>query len=132
LSSTDANAVKSNKQRRAEIQARRKVRAKEEAARQASKRRGLTELDVTQLAPVDASKLVPYNSYVDPEFVSRGFYLDQAFICQGCGAEQVWTARQQKWWYEIAKGSVWSIARLCRPCRRRERESRAAAQRRPT
>jgi len=45
------------------------------------------------------------------------------------GREEVWTARQQKWWYEVAKGFVYSDAKLCRACRRRERDRRAEARR---
>jgi len=39
----------------------------------------------------------------------------------------VWTATQQKWWYESAKGDVWTVAVLCRPCRIRERDRKTAA-----
>ena len=66
-------------------------------------------------------------SYDMPEFVRRGYYLDQPFQCQDCGVQEVWTARQQKWWYETAKGDIWTVASRCRPCRRRERERKAAA-----
>ena len=51
----------------------------------------------------------------------RGHYVDEPFVCQGCGTSQIWTAAQQKWWYEVAKGSVFSTARLCRSCRQQER-----------
>src|SRR5688572_6639444 len=68
---------------------------------------------------VDQSALAPYNSYGFPGFVERGYYVDKPFTCQSCGAEEVWTAKQQKWWYEMAKGSVYSAARLCLACRRR-------------
>ena len=44
------------------------------------------------------------------------------FECKSCGKGQVWTASQQKWWYETAKGAVWTPARRCRPCRARERK----------
>ena len=53
-----------------------------------------------------------------PDFVYRGHYLDKPFTCAGCGKEEIWTATQQKWWYEVAKGFVYSIAKLCRNCRR--------------
>jgi hypothetical protein len=78
---------------------------------------------------VDEEQLAPYNSYGAPDFVRRGYYLDRPFRCVGCGSEQVWTAEQQKWWYEAAKGYVYSSAKLCRPCRRREQERRARARR---
>jgi hypothetical protein len=78
---------------------------------------------------VNIAALAPYNSYGDPEFVTRGYYQDVPFTCSGCGATQVWTAGQQKWWYEVAKGDINSTARLCRPCRRREQARRAEARR---
>jgi hypothetical protein len=62
-----------------------------------------------------------------PEFVTRGYYVDQPFRCKSCGTAQVWTGTQQKWWYESAKGDVWTVAVLCRPCRRRERERKEGA-----
>jgi len=78
---------------------------------------------------VNVSALAPTNSYGSPRFVQRGYYEDQPFTCTGCGAEQVWTAWQQKWWYEVAKGFIYSTARYCRVCRRREQERRVEARR---
>ena len=73
--------------------------------------------------------LAPDGSRGQPDFVTRGYYLDRPFQCRDCGEQEIWTATQQKWWYEIAKGGVWTDPRRCRPCRRRERE-RVAEQRR--
>ena len=78
-------------------------------------------------APVNEALLAPYNSYGAPEFVYRGFYRDLPFTCKDCGAEEVWRATQQKWWYEVAKGYVDSTATRCRACRRKERERKNAA-----
>ena len=114
--------MKSGKQRRAELQAKRQARAaKAEAAKIAAK--------VHEGVAVNVENLAPCNSYGSPDFVVRGYYVDKDFTCQGCGREEVWTARQQKWWYEVAKGFVYSDAKLCRACRRRERERRAEARR---
>ena len=76
---------------------------------------------------VNPGNLRPTNSYGTPEFVRRGHYLDMPFSCKSCGCAQVWTETQQKWWYESAKGDVWTIAVLCKPCRRREQARKAAA-----
>lgn len=76
---------------------------------------------------VNSDNLRPSNSYGTPDFVVRGFYEDKPFSCTACGAAQVWRATQQKWWYESAKGDVWTTAVLCRPCRARERARKAAA-----
>ena len=72
-------------------------------------------------APVNVARLAADTSYGAPVFVSRGYYLDQPFTCSACGTGEVWTAYQQKWWYETAKGPVWTPDRSCGPCRRRER-----------
>jgi Probable zinc-ribbon domain len=68
--------------------------------------------------------LAPHRSYDQPDFVERGYYVDKPFVCQRCGISQVWTAAQQKWWYEVAKGPAFSTARRCRSCRQRERALR--------
>lgn len=78
---------------------------------------------------VNPELLRPTNSYGIPDFVEREFYVDRPFVCKDCGKSEVWAATQQKWWYETAKGDVWTVAVRCRPCRRRERERRAEARR---
>jgi hypothetical protein len=79
---------------------------------------------------VDPTALVPYNSYSQPDFVKRGYYVDKPFVCQDCGLSQTWTAAQQKWWYEVAKGVVFSTATHCRACRQRRRAPGGQAQHR--
>jgi hypothetical protein len=76
---------------------------------------------------VNPANLRPTNSFGTPDFVVRGFYVEMPFACKMCGKSQVWTATQQKWWYESAKGDVWTIAVLCRPCRAGERERKTSA-----
>jgi len=80
-------------------------------------------------ALVDHTRLAPNNSWSSPEFMQRGYYQDKAFSCCDCGEKQVWTATQQKWWYEIARGDVFTEASRCRKCRRVERERRHEARR---
>lgn len=121
--------MKSGKQRRAEIQADRQARAAAEAEENERKRQALIAAKRREGVAVDVEKLAPCNSYGVPDFVERGFYVDAAFQCEACGADEVWTAAQQKWWYESAQGFVYSKATLCRECRRRERERREEARR---
>jgi hypothetical protein len=125
--------MKSGKQRRAELDARKKARAERSAAARAA---GRAEADLAALqrerargVPVNREALAPHNSYGEPDFVRRGFYSDRPFECADCGKAEVWTAAQQKWWYELAKGDVFTTVRRCRACRRRERERRAEARR---
>jgi hypothetical protein len=112
--------MKSGKQRRAELQAKKRAKRARSAARP-------EQPPPRNPARVNPEALAPDNSYGAPAFVLRGHYLDTPFQCQQCGKQQVWTAHPQKWWYEVAKGGVWTTARLCRACRRRERARREAA-----
>lgn len=45
------------------------------------------------------------------------FYAVRPFTCRDCVAVEVWTAKQQKWWHETAKGNIDSKAVRCRSCR---------------
>lgn len=69
-----------------------------------------------RIIPADHSKQAPNNSYD-----GRSFYEDMQFVCVDCGKEDVWTAEQQQWWYEVAKGSIYSVAKRCRSCRQARR-----------
>jgi predicted nucleic-acid-binding Zn-ribbon protein len=115
--------MKSNKQRRAEIMARRALR----------KRMAAIKKDVVPWPPgnvlVDLPRLAPNNSYgyACHDFVARGYYLPIAFTCRDCGVPEVWSAESQKWWYEEMKGDIFTTAIRCRPCRARERERKQLA-----
>ncbi|BEP60185.1 hypothetical protein GmRootV213_07390 [Variovorax sp. V213] len=117
---------KSNKQRRAEIKARRIERA---AALEARLRvHDVRKLSVDGPLPglelADKSRLASCNTMFCEV---PDFYLDRPFTCRDCGAEEVWTAKQQKWWYEVAQGSIYSNAVRCRACRLARRALREAA-----
>ena len=81
------------------------------------------------LVRVNVDALAPNNSYGVPRFVERGYYEDVPFTCSSCDSKEIWRAAQQKWWYEVGKGHVYSGAKLCRTCRRREQARRAGARR---
>ena len=68
--------------------------------------------------PVDESKLNMGNTYSSPP----DYYYDIEFNCMDCGKAEVWTAEQQKWWYEEAGGYFFATAVRCRSCRSKERE----------
>jgi putative zinc ribbon protein len=99
--------------------AERRALAKQAAKEQALRLRGQVLVNVENLRPT--------GSYSTPDFVTRGFYADRPFTCKDCRKTEIWTATQQKWWYESAKGDVWTTAIRCRPCRRREQERKGAA-----
>lgn len=61
----------------------------------------------------DISEQTPHTSFGGVPL----YYEDLNFTCVDCGREEVWTAEQQKWWYETAKGYIFSKAIRCRACR---------------
>lgn len=66
----------------------------------------------------DKSQQVPNNSYSPPP----DYYVDIEFTCKDCGRKEIWTAENQKWYYEVAKGSLYATAVRCRDCRLRHRD----------
>lgn len=65
----------------------------------------------------DLHKQVAHNSY-SPKL----YYVDEPFACIDCGKKEIWTAERQKWYYEVAKGSIHGRPARCRDCRRERRE----------
>ncbi|MCP1915276.1 zinc-ribbon domain containing protein [Bradyrhizobium sp. USDA 4508] len=127
-------AVKRSKQTNGEIEARR--RKAEEwlrmQTRRAAERQRLRDYKIALArdeVAVDTTRLAPSNSYSTPDFVLRGTYRPEPFVCKDCGVAEVWTPLQQKWWYETAKGDVFTKAVRCRACRTRERARKSAARR---
>jgi Probable zinc-ribbon domain len=118
--------MKSGKQRRAELKTKRKQREEKQQSLTTGPQPTPRLLGT---APVNENLLAPYKSYGAPDYVMRGYYQDFPFRCQGCGKEETWTAAQQKWWYEVSKGYVFSSAKLCRACRKKEQARRAEAKR---
>jgi len=63
--------------------------------------------------PADFSQHAPHNSYGGVPL----YYKDKEFVCVDCGKTEVFTAEQQKWWYETDKGYIFSTAIRCQACR---------------
>ncbi len=115
--------MKSNRQRRAEIKSKRAKRAmKLKTLRHPRQQFGEAPLGSL---PADHSALSHNNTYG----VLSDYYVDQGFSCRDCGATEVWTAPQQKWWYEVAKGHIDSRAVRCGSCRKRIRNRKTAQKR---
>jgi hypothetical protein len=112
---------KSGKQRRDEIRRKRLDRAKRLQARlERTPAAGIPP--GAGVEPADRAVLARHNNTYG---ALPAFYVDKVFECRDCGAEEVWTAKQQKWWYEVAHGPIDSIAVRCLPCRRRRRNAGA-------
>ncbi len=68
----------------------------------------------------DMSKQVPNSSWGAPVTA----YFDIAFRCRDCRKKEIWTAEQQKWYYEEAKGPLYANAVRCHECRKRLKEQK--------
>jgi hypothetical protein len=120
-------AFKSGKQRRVELLAARERRQQRRLRQAKASEAPALKRFPAAWVPVDPARLQPNNSYGAPDFVWRGYYVDLAFRCRDCGAEAVWKAERQRWWYEVAGGGVYTTARRCAHCRAVERQRKAEA-----
>ena len=105
-----------------------KPKTKKEIAAKRKKHKEQRQIAGLNRAPVSIDRLAPDNSFETPDFVARGFYVDRTFTCVDCVSEHTWTATQQKWWYEVAKGSVWTCAKRCRACPEKGTGTKSAGQ----
>ena len=92
--------------------------AARDAAARAEKPRGRISADISKQAAHTAAIGGPL------------FYEDTEFTCVDCGDEAVWMAEDQKWWFETAKGQIYSTAKRCANCREALRERHAGTPRR--
>lgn len=109
--------MKSGKQRRFEIKEKRRKKAKENA--------GIDTFSKITNRPKNAivankDELSHNNTYG----LLPLFYVDKAYKCIDCESHEIWTAKQQKWWYETAKGHIDSTAVRCRRCRNSIKEQK--------
>jgi hypothetical protein len=110
----------SPKRKRSRLEESRFLRAKAVA--------GVDATDMHAAIPADAvvadlAQLAHNNTYG----ALPRFYLDRIIQCRQCGTEEVWPAARQKWWYEVAKGNIFTQAVLCRACRAKGKARKAAA-----
>ena len=75
------------------------------------------------IIPVDKSRVFSRTSV--PEIPD--YYRDAWFACQDCGERELWTAKQQKRWYEEQGGEIEAIAIHCRACRLKAKSRRESA-----
>lgn len=101
--------MKSGKQRRLEIKDKRRKRAEKLDIDTSIETKPLP----TGSVEADLNELIHNNTYGSLPL----FYIDKVFACRDCGSNELWTAKQQKWWYEVAKGHIDSTAVRCRKCR---------------
>jgi len=105
--------MKSNKQRKVELK-----------DQKLKKRKGKKALVPIHAVAADPAKLSHNNTY-DPFPL---YYNDITYTCRACGEAAAWTAEQQKWWYEEAKGHIHSRAVHCKDCRAKIQAEKKAQQ----
>ncbi len=113
--------MKSDKQRRQKIKLKRaskaafvKVELKDRIVMSA-------KASLSTIVKADHFELAHNNTYGSlPEY-----YHDIVFNCIECRESSLWTATSQKWWYEVAKGSICSTASRCEKCRKLRRDAKA-------
>ncbi|OUS29203.1 hypothetical protein A9Q99_08800 [Gammaproteobacteria bacterium 45_16_T64] len=111
--------MKSGKQRRLEIKQKRLDRTKKTSQQACSSKasRPLNSVDANH------GELEHNNTYGPVPL----FYVDIPFECRDCGSDELWTAKQQKWWYEVVKGDINSVAIRCKKCRKLEQQRKVEA-----
>lgn len=101
--------------------------ASEKEVREAEKVLNLSPLQQRHhpsAVPADRSKLSHINTNGDlPEY-----YLDRPFTCRKCGKVEVWKGKDQKWYYEEAKGHIDAKPVECHDCRRAKKKARGAGE----
>jgi hypothetical protein len=53
----------------------------------------------------------------------RHWYIDARFRCSECGADFLWSAQEQRTWFETYRFWIGSQPRLCRECRAKRRDA---------
>ncbi len=59
----------------------------------------------------------------------RRYYIDTEFACRDCGKVEIWTAKEQQWYYEVIKANIKSEAVRCAECRKKRRVTKAEQKR---
>jgi len=108
----------SNKRKRPQLKQQRADRVEQQETK--TLKNGLRD---GTIIPVDRSKI--FSRSVLPTVPE--YYRDRWFTCKDCGEEDLWTAKQQKRWYEEQGGEIEAIAVRCRACRTKEKERKAKA-----
>jgi hypothetical protein len=52
------------------------------------------------------------------------YYKDIPYTCAGCGKKEVWTAEQQKKYFEIQKGNIYNAPKWCYDCHSRRMQEK--------
>lgn len=54
------------------------------------------------------------------------YYQDIHYTCAGCGKSNVWTAQQQKRYFEVQKGNIYNVPKWCYECHAKRMKGKTA------
>ena len=82
---------------------------------------GLRTMDYSSAVRADTTKQ-------DFTVCPRHWYIDAVFQCVDCGKEFLFSAKEQRFWYEERGFYVDSLPKRCAECRKKERTRKSEAQ----
>jgi hypothetical protein len=59
-------------------------------------------------------------------YSAKFYYQDIHYTCVGCGTHEVWTAQQQKRYFEAQKGNIYNEPKWCYKCRSKRMQEKEA------
>jgi len=66
----------------------------------------------------------PSEQNVRTGYSARLYYQDIHYKCAGCGKHEVWTAEQQKKYFEVQKGNIYNEPKWCFDCHQKRLRER--------
>jgi hypothetical protein len=60
-------------------------------------------------------------------YAAKFYYVDIDYVCRGCGRKEVWTAAQQKRYFEVQKGNIYNEPTWCHECHTERMQKKKAA-----
>ncbi len=61
-------------------------------------------------------------------YAAKYYYVDIDYVCRGCGRKGVWTAAQQKRYFEVQKGNIYNEPAWCYECHAERMKKKEEAQ----
>jgi hypothetical protein len=69
--------------------------------------------------PKDALPADPNSQNRGQGYAIKFYYKDISYTCAGCGTKGIWTAAQQKKYFEVQKGNIYNVPKWCHECHSR-------------
>jgi len=66
--------------------------------------------------PEGALSANPDKQNCGASYAVKFYYQDIHYTCAGCGKKEIWTAKQQKRYFETQKGNIYNEPKWCYEC----------------